>query len=151
MTTSRNHYWEEERSRKKATWSFIQPNTTSNLEKSLSLLKRQPPQDHRLLTRQAFSVSSFILYHPFCVATQASHTLKRQRVFNTLFKSTCSNGFVAFDVILCSCTKDRDWLRSQCLSFTEHLGTRPKTSAMLSFIPLVPVSSHPRGECIWVS
>lgn len=77
MTTSRNHYWEEERSRKKATWSFIQPYTTSNLEKSLSLLKRQPPQDHRLLTRQAFSVSFFILYHPFCAATQASHTLKK--------------------------------------------------------------------------
>lgn len=55
-----------------------------------------------------------------------SHTLRRQRVLNTLFKSTCSNGFVAFDVILCSCTKGRGWLRSQCLSFTAHLGTKTK-------------------------
>lgn len=55
-----------------------------------------------------------------------SHTLKRQRVLNTLFKSTFSNGFVAFDVILCSCTKGRGWLRSQRLSFTEHLGTKTK-------------------------
>lgn len=133
----------KKKSRKKATWSFIQPNTTSNLEKSLSLLKRQPPQDHRLLTRQAFSVSSFILYHPFCAATQASHTLKRQRVFNTLFKSTCSNVFVAFDVILCSCTKGRDWLRSQCLSFTEHLGTKTKDFCHVVFHSACPCFLSP--------
>lgn len=67
-------------------------------------------------------VPSFYVVH-IVQLRSLSHTLRRQRVLNTLFKSTCSNGFVAFDVILCSCTKGRGWLRSQCLSFTEHLGT----------------------------
>lgn len=57
-----------------ATWNFIQAYSTFNSEKPLSLLKKQSPQDHGLLIRQA---SSFILYHPFCAAMQTTQTLKR--------------------------------------------------------------------------
>lgn len=103
-----------------------------------------------LLDRLFLLVPSFYSIH-FVQLHRLAILLKRQRVFNTLFKSTCSNGFVAFDVILCSCTKGRGWLRSQCLSFTEHLGTKTKDFCHIAFHSARFSFLSPRGECRWVS
>lgn len=70
-----------------------------------SFEKLPSPQDHGFFTRQASPASLNI--HSFYVNVYHSESKEALRLSNTMVKSTCSKGSVAFDVILGSFKKGK--------------------------------------------
>lgn len=133
-------------------WSSIQSYPAFNLENSLSVLKRcsYPGITEFWLGRLffcQFCLRSFIS----CSYAGSPHSKETEILFNMLFKSTCSNGFLAFDVVLCACIKGRMWRTSRCLSSTVHLGTGTKGFCHVVLCSeCFSISFHLRSQHGWV-